>query len=89
MSYESGVTEDDIEDFEDELDIDNQPDADMSESDFEKYVEDNARAKNVRSAGLVYADEEENEIIKRAQADDQEAWNLIFKKYGGQLCLKT
>ncbi len=81
MSYESGVTEDDIEDFENELDIDNQSDADMSESDFEKYVENNSKAKNVRSAGSVYTDEEENEIIKRAQADDQEAWNLIFKKY--------
>ncbi|MBP3630433.1 MAG: hypothetical protein J6J23_02970, partial [Clostridia bacterium] len=47
-----------------------------SETDYDNYVKENSKKKV-----SAYADEEENEIIKRAQADDQEAWNLIFKKY--------
>ena len=74
MEYDEKDEDEEIELFEGTLPQDGE---EISESDYEKYVKDEEKKSKKKSKGL----ENENEVILRAQKDDQTAWEQIFKQY--------
>ena len=74
MEYDEKVEDEEIELSEGALPQDGE---EISESDYEKYVKDEEKKSKKKSKGL----ENENEVILRAQKDDQTAWEQIFKQY--------